>query len=119
MNAENVTYFDSFGVEHVPKILENPLEIKILWQIFIECKHAIQWNLDYCIGFIDFMFKGKSFLEYTNLFPRDEHKKNEKMILKYFQWWKSFVMFVINIKNLQILKCHILKKHIRALYCLH
>ena len=27
-NAENVTYFDSFGVEHISKKLENSLEIK-------------------------------------------------------------------------------------------
>ena len=38
-----------------------------------------------CIGFIDFMFKGKSLLEYTNLFYPDEHEMNEKIILKYFQ----------------------------------
>ena len=30
----------------------------------------------FCIGFIDFMLKGKSSLEYTN---------NDKIILKYFQ----------------------------------
>ena len=30
MNASNVTYFDSFGVEYVSKILKNSLEIKIL-----------------------------------------------------------------------------------------
>ena len=42
MNAENVTYFDSFGVEHIKKKIENSLEIKILQQTFIECKHMIQ-----------------------------------------------------------------------------
>ena len=30
VNAKNVTYFDSFGVEYIPKKLENSLEIKIL-----------------------------------------------------------------------------------------
>ena len=29
VNAENVTYFDSFGVEHIPKKLKNLLETKI------------------------------------------------------------------------------------------
>ena len=37
------------------------------------------------IGFIDFMLKGKSLLEYTNLFSLNECKKNDKIILKYFQ----------------------------------
>ena len=39
----------------------------------------------FCIGFIDFMLKGKSLLEITNLFSPNEYEKNNKMILKYFQ----------------------------------
>ena len=39
----------------------------------------------FCIGFIDFMLKGKSLLAYTNLFSPDERKKNDKILLKYFQ----------------------------------
>ena len=35
-------------------------------------------------GFIDFMLKGKSLLEYTNLFYPNEYIKNDEMILKYF-----------------------------------
>ena len=30
VNAENVTYFDSFGVEHIPKEIKKFMEIKIL-----------------------------------------------------------------------------------------
>ena len=37
-----------------------------------------------CIVFIDFVLKGKIFLEYTNLFSANEYKKKEKIILKYF-----------------------------------
>ena len=36
----------------------------------------------FCIRFIDFMLKGKSLLEYTNLLFLDEHKKDDKIILK-------------------------------------
>ena len=39
----------------------------------------------FCIEFVDFMLKGKSFLEYTNLFSPNEYKENDKIILKYFQ----------------------------------
>ena len=42
-NAKNVTYFDSFGVKYIfQKKFKNPLKIKVLQQIFIECKHMIQ-----------------------------------------------------------------------------
>ena len=38
----------------------------------------------FCVGFIDFMLKGKRLLEYTNLFSPDDYEKNDKIILKYF-----------------------------------
>ena len=38
----------------------------------------------FCIGFVDFMLKGKSLLEYTKLFSPNEYKKSDKIILKYF-----------------------------------
>ena len=37
------------------------------------------------IGFLDFMLKGKSFLDYTNLFSPNDYEKNDKIILEYFQ----------------------------------
>ena len=49
-------------------------------------------------------------LEYTNLFSPTECKKNGKIILKYFQWWKSIAIFAINIENVKTLKCHKFKK---------
>ena len=39
----------------------------------------------FCIGFIDFMLRGKTLLEYTNLYSPNDFKKNDKTILKYFQ----------------------------------
>ena len=38
------------------------------------------------IEFIDFMLKGKSLLEYTNLLSPNQYEKNDKIILKYFQY---------------------------------
>ena len=38
----------------------------------------------FCIGFIDFMLKGNSLLEYTNLFSSNEYKRNDKIIEKLF-----------------------------------
>ena len=37
------------------------------------------------IGFFDFMLKDKSLLEHTHFFSPNEYKKNDKIILKYFQ----------------------------------
>ena len=34
--------------------------------------------------FIDFMFKGKSLTDYTNIFSPNDFKKNDDTILKYF-----------------------------------
>ena len=39
----------------------------------------------FCIGYIYFMLKGKSFLDYTNLFSAKKYEKNDKIILKSFQ----------------------------------
>ena len=39
----------------------------------------------FCIGFIDFMLKCKSLLEYRNLFSPNDYEKNDKIIVKYFQ----------------------------------
>ena len=37
-----------------------------------------------CIGFVDFILKGKSLLEYTNLFSPNDYKKNDKIISNIF-----------------------------------
>ena len=39
----------------------------------------------FCIEFIDFIIKGKSLLEYTNLFSPDEYEKIDKILLKCYQ----------------------------------
>ena len=39
----------------------------------------------FCIGYIDFMLKGKSLLDYINLFSPNEYEKNDETILKYLQ----------------------------------
>ena len=82
----NVTYFNSFEVEHIPK------EIKL----FINKNKNIKTNIFriqacdskmcryFCIGFIDFMRKGKTLTEYTNLFSPNNFKKNDDIILNYF-----------------------------------
>ena len=37
-----------------------------------------------CIDFVDYMFKGKSLTDYTNLFSPNNFKKNADIFLNYF-----------------------------------
>ena len=39
----------------------------------------------FCIGFIDFMLKDKSLLDYTHFFSPNDNEKNDRIIAKYFQ----------------------------------
>ena len=39
----------------------------------------------FSIGFIDFLLKGNSLLDFTNLFSPNVYEKNDKIILNYFQ----------------------------------
>ena len=64
-----VTYFDSFGVEHISKeIMKFIARKKIITNIYIiQAYDSIMCGY-LCIGFINFMFNGKSLTDYTNLF---------------------------------------------------
>ena len=86
MIAENLTYFDSFEVEHIPKEIRKFIGNKnILRNIYrIQTYDSIICGY-FCIGIIDFMLEGKRLLEYTNLFPPNDYEKNDKIILKHFQ----------------------------------
>ena len=79
-------HFDNFGVEHISKEIRKFIGNKnITTNIYrIQAYDSIMCGY-FCIGFIGFMLKCKSLLEYTNLFSPNEYKKNGKIMLKYFQ----------------------------------
>ena len=85
MNIDNVTYFDSSGVEHFPKEIKAFIKNKnVKANIFrIQAYDSIMCGY-FCIAFIDFMLKGKSLTEYTNLFSPNDFKKNDDTIFNYF-----------------------------------
>ena len=60
-----------------------------------------------CIGFIDFMSKAKSLLNYTNLFSPDDYE-NQKMVYLYL--YNYIALFAISIENLKSLKYHTSQK---------
>ena len=86
MNVNNIVYFDSFGVERIPKEIKEFIGNKnIIPNIYrIQAYDSIMCGY-FCIGFNDFMLKGKSLLDYRNLFSPNDYEKNDKIILKYFQ----------------------------------
>ena len=85
VNDNNVTYFDSFGVKHIPKEIKAFIKNKnIKTNIFrVQAYHSVMCGY-FCIWFIDFMFKAKTLTEYTNLFSPNNFEKNDGIILNYF-----------------------------------
>ena len=80
VNAENVIYFDSCGVEHIPNGIRKLIANENITNIYrIQAYNSIVCEY-LCIGFINFMLKSKSLLEYTNLFSPNKYKKNDKKI---------------------------------------
>ena len=81
----DITYFDSFGVEHIHKEIKAFIKNRnSKTNIFrIQAYDSIMCGY-FCIGFIDFMFIGKSLTEYTNLFSPIDFKENHDIILNYF-----------------------------------
>ena len=66
-----IVYFNSFGVEHVPKEIENFIEHKnIKTNSFrIQSSNSIMCEY-FCIEFIDFMFADKTLIDQTSLFSQ-------------------------------------------------
>ena len=69
VNNNYATYFDSFGVEHIPKEIKELVKNKnIKTYIFrVQANDSVMCGY-FCTGFIDFLLKGKTFTEFTNLF---------------------------------------------------
>ena len=81
----DVTYFDSFGVEHMPKEIKKFINNKnIKTNIFrIQALDSVICRY-FCIGFIDFIVAWKTLTEFTNLFSPNNFKKNDDIMLNYF-----------------------------------
>ena len=92
-NNNNLIYFHSFGIEHIPKEIKafiNRTSSSALYNknittnIFrIQAYDSLMCGY-FCIGFIDFMLTKKTLTEYTNLFSPNNFKKNDDIILNYF-----------------------------------
>ena len=80
-----IIYFDSFGVEHIPDEINKFVGSKnIKPNIFrVQANNSVMCGY-FCIGFIAFMLAGKKLTDYTNLFfPHNFKKKNDDIMNEY------------------------------------
>ena len=75
-----------FGVQHIPKEINKFIcNSDIQSNIFrIQAYDSIMCGY-FCIEFINYMLKGKTLLDYTNLFSPNDFKKNDRVIKRIFK----------------------------------
>ena len=85
-SRNEVAYFDSFGIEHIPKEIKNFIENKnIKANIFrVQANDSVMCGY-FCIRFIDFMIAGKTLVDFTNMFSPYDFEKNVDLILSCFK----------------------------------
>ena len=85
-NRNEIAYFDSFGIEHIPEEIKEFVGNKnIKANIFrVQANDSIISGY-FCIGFIDFMLASEKLTDYTNMFSPQDFKKNDDVILSYFK----------------------------------
>ena len=76
----------SIVLEHIPKEIKTFInnENTKTNSLRIQAYYSIMCGY-FCIGFIDFMFKGKTLTEFTNLFSPNSFEKNDDIILSFFK----------------------------------
>ena len=91
-----VIYFDSFGIEHIPKEINKFIRSKELDSVVgnnkkikanifrIQAYDSIMCGY-FCIEFINYMLKDKTLLDYTNLFSPNDFQKNDRVIKRIFK----------------------------------
>ena len=94
VKTNEAIYFDRFGIEHIPKEINKfinndmikPSSLKsIKRNIFrIQAYDSVMWGY-FRIKFINYMLKGKTLLDYTNLFLPNDFKKNDRIIKRIFK----------------------------------
>ena len=76
VSNNDVAYFDSFGIEHIPKEIKTFISNRnIRTNIFrIQTYYSIMYGY-FCIGFINFMLAGKTLIDFTIFFSPNDLKK--------------------------------------------
>ena len=78
-------YFDSSGIEHIPKEINKFIRNDIKSNIFrIQAYDSIMCGY-FCIEFNNYVLEGKTLLDYTNLFSPNDFKKDDQIIKRIFK----------------------------------
>ena len=95
IDRNTAVYCDSFGNENIPQTALNIIKNKsVTHNIFrIQDNGFIMCGF-YCIAFVEYILKGKTLLNYINLFSPNDYINNSKIIFKYFKnkypnYWKK------------------------------
>ena len=84
--SNEVIYFDSFGVEYIPKEITKKIGNKnIKTSIFRIQDNSSTMCGYFCILFIEYMLNNKNLTDFTNLFSPWDFKKNDKITGRYFK----------------------------------
>ena len=70
VSNNDFTYFDSSRVEHIPKEIKTFIDrsLSITTNTFRIQEYDSTMCGYFCIGFVDFMLKGKTLTDFTNIF---------------------------------------------------
>ena len=97
VKTNEAIYFDSFGIEHIPNEINKFIGNKnIKSNIFrLQAYDSVMCRY-YCIEFINYMLKGKTLLDYTNLLSPNDFKKNDQVITRIFNKMNNLEVTDIN-----------------------
>ena len=86
VKKNEIVYFDSFGVKHIPEEIKKSIGDKNIKANFfrIQANNSVMCGY-FCIGFIDFMLADKKLTDFTNMFSPYDFDKNDQIILSYFK----------------------------------
>ena len=94
VKPKNTIYFDSFGIEHIPKEINKFIDNDTTKSSFLERIKSNTFRIQaydsimcgyFCIEFINYMLNGKTLLDYIILFSPDDFKKNDRVIKRIFK----------------------------------
>ena len=89
-----IIYFDSFGIEHIPKEINKFIDNDTTKSSFLERIKSNAFRIQaydsimcgyFCIEFINYMLNGKTLLNYIILFSPNDFKKNDRVIKRIFK----------------------------------
>ena len=91
VKSNEVIYFDSFGVEYIPKEIMGNIEYSYLGNKSIKTSNFRIQDYNsimcgcFCILFIEYILNDKTLTDFTNLFSPWNFEKNDDIIKRYFQ----------------------------------